>query len=323
MSVLSAVPVAEIKARGSIKDADVLKLRRDYYDDGRITDEEADAIFALHDACPVRDPAWADYFVEAITDYIVDQAKPEGYLNAANASWLIRRIAKTGRIETKIEMELLIGVLESARWVPQGLVRFALDQVKQAIATGTGPLRAGAQPDTCRVTGGDIDLLRRIICSYGRDGSIALTRPEAEVLFDIDAATIGADNHPAWRDLFVKAMVTSVMGASGYAMSSRADALERDPWLHRPGPFPYIAGLGAYRRQTPEERAIARLALQKVEIVTHEPVTVADASWLAQRMSGDGAQTPNVRALLAFLKAEGPAVHPTVQALVDKAAAAA
>ena len=37
MSVLSAVSVSEIKARGSIKDADVLKLRRSYYDDGQIS----------------------------------------------------------------------------------------------------------------------------------------------------------------------------------------------------------------------------------------------------------------------------------------------
>ena len=46
MAVLSAISIAEIKARGSIKDADVLKVRRNYYDDGIITPEEADAIFA-------------------------------------------------------------------------------------------------------------------------------------------------------------------------------------------------------------------------------------------------------------------------------------
>src|SRR6185295_5065069 len=40
MGVLSAVSVSEIKARGSIKDVDVLKLRRSYYDDGHITAEE-------------------------------------------------------------------------------------------------------------------------------------------------------------------------------------------------------------------------------------------------------------------------------------------
>ena len=81
MSVLSAVAIAEIKARGSIDNLDVLKLRRDY-DDGRITVDEAEIIFSLNNACPVQDPAWADWFVETLTDYIVDQAGPEGYLTS-------------------------------------------------------------------------------------------------------------------------------------------------------------------------------------------------------------------------------------------------
>ena len=78
MGVLSAVSVPEIKARGSIKDADVLKLRRSYYEDGCICVEEAETILALHDACPIQDPAWADCFIETITDYIVEQAEPRG-----------------------------------------------------------------------------------------------------------------------------------------------------------------------------------------------------------------------------------------------------
>src|SRR5215510_7673390 len=108
MGVLSAVSVAEIKARGSIKDADVLKLRRSYYDDSRISAEEADTIFALNDACPVQDPAWADCFVETITDYLIEQAKPVGYLTADNAAWLIQRMSKDGRIESKTEIELIV-----------------------------------------------------------------------------------------------------------------------------------------------------------------------------------------------------------------------
>jgi len=78
-----------------------------------------------------------------------------------------------------------------------------------------------------------------------------------------------------------------------------------------------------YSEQSSEERALARLALQKVEIVTNEAVTLAEASWLAQRMGRDGRLTPNERALLMFLKAESPSIHPSFQALVDKAAAAA
>ena len=58
MSVLSAVSISEIKARGSIKDADVLKLRRSYYDDGHITAEEAGLLRqALADYCQAEGAA--------------------------------------------------------------------------------------------------------------------------------------------------------------------------------------------------------------------------------------------------------------------------
>jgi hypothetical protein len=334
MGVLSAVSVAEIKARGSIKDADVLKLRRSYYDDGRISPEEAEVIFALNDACPVQDPAWADCFIETITDYIVDQARPEGYLTADNASWLIQRISRDGRIESKTEMELLVAVLDRARWVPQSLVHFALEQVKDAVINGSGPLRSGKLLEPGLVSEADVELLRQIIYSYGGDGSIAVTQPEAEILFDIDEATAGADNHPAWGDLFVKAIANCVMAASGYVPPPREEALARDVWLDRRGDLSLdkvaagmAAGLGSlfrgYRQQSAEERAIARLTQQKVEIVTNEAVTPVEANWLAQRIGRDGRLTPNERALLAFLKAESPSIHPSLQALVDKAAAAA
>jgi hypothetical protein len=334
MSVLSAVSISEIKARGSIKDADVLKLRRSYYDDGHITAEEAEIIFALNDACPVQDPAWADCFVETITDYIVEQAKPEGYLTTENAAWLIQRISKDGRIESKTEMELLVSVLDRARWSPQGLVSFALQQVKDAVINGDGPLRSGKLLEPGVVTEGDVDLLRRIIYSYGGDGNVAVTRPEAEILFDIDEATADADNHPAWGDLFVKAIANCVMAASGYAPPPREEALARDAWLDRRGDLSLgnvaagVAGglttlFDGYNEQSSEERALARLALQKVEIVTNEAVTLAEATWLAQRIGRDGRLTPHERALLMFIKSESPSIHPSLQALVDKAAAAA
>lgn len=334
MSVLSAVSISEIKARGSIKDADVLKLRRSYYDDGHITAEEAEIIFALNDACPVQDPAWADCFVETITDYIVEQAKPEGYLTTENAAWLIQRISKDGRIESKTEMELLVSVLDRARWSPQSLVSFALEQVKDAVINGEGPLRSGKLLEPGVVTQADVDLLRRIIYSYGGDGNVAVTRPEAEILFDIDETTADADNHPAWGDLFVKAIANCVMVASGYAPPPREEALARDAWLDRRGDLSLVgvaAGMAGgltnlfddYSEQSSEERALARLALQKVEIVTNEAVTLAEATWLAQRIGRDGRLTPNERALLMFIKAESPSIHPSLQALVDKAAAAA
>src|SRR6185295_11709078 len=98
---------------------------------------------------------------------------------------------------------------------------------------------------------------------------------------------------------------------------SREEALARDAWLDRRGDLSLdtvasgvVAGLGSlfdgYHKQSVEEQAIARLGLQKVEIVTNEAVTQAEAGWLAGRIGRDGILTPNERALLMFLKAESP-----------------
>ena len=334
MGVLSAVSVPEIKARGSIKDADVLRLRRSYYEDGAITAEEAETILALNDACPIQDPAWADCFIETITDYIVDQAEPQGYLTAQNADWLIQRIAKDGQIGSKTELELLLGVLDKARWVPQSLVRFALDQVKDAIINNAGPLRVGKARGVTSVGGADVDLLRRILYSFGGDGNVAVTQTEASVLFDIDAATAAVDNHPSWSDLFVKAIANCVLGASGHAAPPRAVALARDAWLERRGELSIdevLGGMtggrknlfGGYRQLTGEEQAIARLTQQKIEIITRETIAPTEISWLADRIGRDGKLTANERSLLMFLKAEGPAIDPLISDIVQRAATVA
>jgi len=323
MSVLSAVSVADIKARGSINNVDVLKLRRNYYDDGRITADDAEIICALNDACPVQDPAWADWFVETLTDFVVDQVKPEGYLTSDNAAWLIAHIAKNGRIETGAAMNLVLGVLDRARWVPPSLVCFALDQV----------LRSGKQCVPRTIGEAHVDLFRRVMCAFDGDGHLPVTQPEAEILFDIDATTARRENHPSWGDLFVKAIANCVLAASGYATPPRKLALARDPWLARRSHFTldrraacagfgYKSTFGSYRFQSTEERDIARLTRQKLDIVTNEPLAMAKASWLACRIACDGCLSPNARALLVLFGAESPILHPSLQALVDKAAAA-
>jgi hypothetical protein len=310
MGVLSAV--AEIKARGSIDIADVLRLRRNTRDGGPLTADEAETLLALNDACPVQDPAWTGWFVETLADYIVDQIRPEGYLTLDNASWLMARVARDGRVGSPAAMELLLAVLDRARWVPPSLVRFTLDQLKGAVVNAAGSLGATPQhPGRRTVAEADAALLRRVLCAFDGDGHLPVTRPEAEVLLDLDAATAGGDHHPSWRDLYVKAMANCALTAFGYAVPPRALALAdaargaaRPIGGLEPAPDP------ACRLQSGAEREIARLARQKIEIVTGEPVVLADASWLAGRIEADAARSPNVRALLAFLVATGAALAP-------------
>ena len=331
MSLLNAVSVDAIRVRGVITDTDVLALRRTFYEDGSIDNAEAESLFALNSACTAQDPSWADCFVEMLTDYVVNQAKPEGYLTIGNADWLVTQIARDGVVQSRTELELLINVLDKARWSPQSLVAFALDQVKRAVIDGAGPLRSGKSLTPGVINEAEVELLKRILYAFGGDGNIAITRPEAEILFDIDAATLAQANAESWPDLFVKAIANCVMAASGYAAPSREQALARETWLERRGDISLSnmlsGGIGgillAYREQSSVERAMAALERQKVEIITAEEVTVAEAAWLAERIGRDGVISPNEQALLNFLAANSPKIAPELDAMMHRLRSAA
>jgi hypothetical protein len=330
MNALMTVSVDEIIRRGSVKDADVLRLRAAFYENGIIGPEEADTLFEINDACAVQDQSWADFFVEAITDHVVNTAQPEGYLTHENAAWLIERIGRDHKVQTKTELDLLVNVLDKARWSPASLVSYALDQVKHAVITGEGPLRSGKALEKGTITEGEVELLRRILYAFGGDGNVAITRAEAEILFAINDATDNGTLNPAWTDLFVKAITNVLMASSGYAVPSREEALRSEAWLGSRGdlsPGQMLRAMvgasvdsvrAAYHEQTGEERALARLERQRIEIITNEEVTEGEAHWLADRIAGDGRLTANEAALLEYLKMESPKIHPVLWELVAR-----
>ena len=335
MSLLNAIPVAEILARATVTETDVLAIRRAFYDDGVIDAAEADALFAVNDTCKAQHASWADCFVEMLTDYLVNQVKPEGYVTLENADWLMAKITSNGEIDSKTELELLVNVIDRARWSPQSLVAFALGQVERAVISGDGPLRAGKSLAAGTINESEVELLKRILYAFGGDANISITRAEAEILFDIDAATWQTTNAESWKDLYVKAIANCVMTASGYAPPSREQALAQEGWLKRRGDLSLgnmLSGmahggpsgiLAAYREQSAEERAIAVLERQKIEIVTAEEVTVAEAAWLAERIGRGGQLTPNGQALIAFLHANSPKIAPELDAMVARLRVAA
>jgi len=335
MSVLKSISVEDVLRRGSITDEDVKKLRSAFYHDGEILPEEAEALFALNDGCPSQHPDWAEFFVEAITDFIVNQAVPEGYVTAENAAWLISRIEKDGYVETKTELDLILNVLDKSRWSPASLISFALNQVKHAVVSGSGPLRNGLELQPGTISEGEVELLRRMVYAFGGDGNVAVTRAEAEVFFDINDAVSAAPINPAWTDLFVKVIANVLMASSGYAMPTREEALRAEAWIESRGelaPDALLAAMvrssldsvgEAYREQSSEARALARLERQRIEIITNEAITEGEAGWLAERIGRDGKITPNEQALLNYLREESPEIHPLLNELIDRFATAA
>ncbi len=133
-------PVAGLTGKGRITADDVQLLRGEVFRDGIVTRAEAESLFALHASCHDQSADWPRFFVEAVTDYIVHQEKPHGYISEDNADWLVRAISRDGIVDTAVEMELLVTVLEKAKSSPERLSAYALEQVALAVIDGEGPL---------------------------------------------------------------------------------------------------------------------------------------------------------------------------------------
>ena len=327
MTSAATISIDDICARGIVRDSDVKTLRRMVYEKSGLAAADIEALLRLNRGTRMQDPAWAPFFVEATTDFLVNELPPQGYVTSENATWLMTRIGPAGRVDNAAELEVLLAVLDRARWVPESLVAFALSQVKQAVIGADGPLRAGSRAAAGEITAGEVALIRRVLYAFGGDGNAAITRSEAELLIEIEEATAGHPQAPEWQELFVKAIASVVMAASGYRVPSREEALRQENWLLSRGELSIASflsrAMSVYQTQSAQEQALARLERQRIEIITTEEVTESSASWLAERLGGDRILTTNERVLLAFIRREHHSIDPALQPLLDRATRAA
>lgn len=323
--------VSAVLAEKSVTASDVMAIRRQIYNDGVAEAGEVERLFKIDETVEEFDPAWTELFVEAVTDYIVEQVEPQGYVSEENADWLIARISSDGTVKTATELELLVKVLEKAQTSPERLSAFALRQVQKAVVEGEGPLARGGRLTPGHICRDEAELVRRIVYAFGGQGNVAISRSEAEVLFAINDATVEAENDPDWCDLFIKAIANCMMAASGYAVPPREEALRRDAWLDQPtggmgGFFARIASgglhgiLDAYRQPDTERAWAERNERMSAAAATSETITAEEAEWLAGRIGHDGLLHDNEKALLRFIRDEAPSIHPSLQSLIAKAA---
>lgn len=333
---LQNLPIDAWLASGTISELDLARCRKAVFEDGVVAKQEAEALFQLDTRCHDKAADWDQFFVEAITDFIIRQVRPHGYLTRANAEWLIQQITQDDERATRTEVELLVHVLDQARWSPVSLIQFALAQVRSAVLYGDGPLRDGKTTAKNEISSSEIELLRRMLYAFGGDGNIAVTREEADILFDIDEAIAGSEPNPDWTDFFVKAIANVIMSTSGYRVPSREEALRREASLTNPEQQTSIMAFllsmvqtnmasvrDTYLDQTAEERALARLEHQRIEIITNEKITEAEASWLASRIGQDGKLTPSESALVGYLKEISTRIHPALTEAVERLGSAA
>jgi hypothetical protein len=322
---------AQVRVSGEIGPEDALKARRSIYGGGPLSADRVETLLRIDEAADRADPAWQALLVEAGVDYLVHEREPVGVIDHAKAGWLLDRIAADGRIKTARELELCVRLLEVARSAPESLVVLALHQVRAAVVDGDGPLAGIADADPGRVSRHETDLVRRILFAAG-DGSSAgeaISRAEAEVIFDINDAALGSNNDPQWPDLFVKTVANCVMAVSGYQAPPRQVALAADQVASNGsrgaeggGFFGHLAEslrhiLDLY---TPSHTRLWATPAADEDDQRHESVDRGHAVWLARRIARDGVLDENEKALLRFIRDEAHTVHPALRELITQAA---
>lgn len=310
--------INHVGADGHVSAEDVIYLRRKVFADGVVSRDELAMLFALGRRAPAGDPEWADYFAEAASDFFLREEEPHGYLTDEEFKHLSSLVGRTG--PTSLELETLVTLMEKATATPPAMAEFVADTFRSA---------AGAYKGGPRISRKDAELLRRFLYAAGGDGSIAITREEAELLFDLHDMTAGANNDPAFSELFIKGIASHLMAHVGYRPLPREEALRLHDWVkdHTVNPAGFFGrmvsgGLDAIRNAYGQKKSVAARKNEDNAIAAAiaEQVSAQEADWLADRIGRSGDFDDVERALLNYMRGLEADLPPKLAALVEKAA---
>lgn len=295
---------------GTLSAAEILELRRLGWADGKMDPEEAEGLFTANDACTDPTPEWCDFFVEALSNFIVETVEPKGYVDDEMADELISRVDRDGRVGTMAELELLIKVSERALNVPERLKAYVLKQVEDAVLHGDGPTRTGAL-DPGGINAAECALLRRLIFAPGSDRPAAVSKLEAEMLFRIKDQTLYDVNDPEWEKLFVQGVANFLFAFGEHEPLDHARAAELEAFMAREG-----AGVGGFlSRMFTSKPDFDGAFGSLLDLGSHSPDAEAEAEeasqltpeeshWLSDMLEADEELDPLEKALLAWIAEE-------------------
>ncbi|MBA4162620.1 MAG: hypothetical protein C0515_11210 [Novosphingobium sp.] len=300
-----------IAGDGRISAEEILELRRQGWADGKMDPEEAEALFAANDACVSPTSEWCDFFVEALSSFIVQTVEPKGYVDDEMADELIARIDRDGRVGTMAELELLVRVSEIAINAPGRLKAYALKHIEDAVLHGEGPTRHGElSPKGINET--ECRLLRRLIFAPASDRPAAVSKSEAEMLFRIKDASLYEANAAEWEKLFVQGVANYLQGFGGKEPLRDERAAELEAFMNREG-----AGVGGFLGRMFTSRPDFDGAFGSLlDLSPHAPdveddvaeaaeVTAEESHWLTDLLEADEELDPLEKALLAFIAEDG------------------
>ena len=310
MTTLSDL-VTRFGSKNNIDAALALDCRKAIYGTGlAVRRDQAQALVALNARALTRSRDWIDLYQETLTDYLVNQASPAGYVADEPAAWLMQALAATGPALDESDIDMLLHVLDKADQVPPALSAYVLDQVAQHCVAGF--------KSKARISDADVERIRRALYATGSADNIAVTRVEAERLFALNAEFHGAAVNPAFDALFAQAIGNAVL----YEPLWRADTareIRDETWLadHRVHPLQRVARTLFHDRNVLGEMeeglhevtrgdlaspdGAAQFAADLATEARAEQLTEDEAHWLSGLLSRDGRADPREQALFRFL----------------------
>jgi len=313
--------IQRLTASGKVTADDVLAMRAEVYGANLIAPDEMEALAALEAAATNRSPVWGEFFAEAMVDFVVRQEDPPDYVDEAKAAWVMRVLG--GKLKCDGGLDALAKILEAAAGAPPELESYAIARAKEAICAKG------------RIEAADVATLRRLVFASGGDGDLAVTRAEADALFDIAHACRATANDPGWTEFFAEAVGASLLGVSPFKSQSREAAARDEAWLESSSKLSdFMAGMGkapdlqGALREILEPDADVEDAWQsenarfEAEQMAAIEITDSEARWLIGRLSPGKLSEPE-RRLIEFLRERSPKVSDLVKPLLNAGGATA
>lgn len=323
---------------GAIGEAEVRGLRRALYGEGAPVGEAMRLLWEADKKRKVHSPEWSALFVEAALDVALRETPPFGYFPVDKAQKVMEALGEKGDVRVDTVLEALVAIVEKAQDVPTDFSAFVLRRLKSAVIYSDETTASGDRLTPGVIGLPELALIRRTVWGAGGEGLLAVSRAEAEALFDIADAAAGAPNAPEWEEFFARAVGNYLIGATGRTPLSRAEAFSA--W-HADYESDMVGMLGkmlggardAMRGKGIGEALAERSLSDRVALRIHaeeearaaaraqaEKLTGEKADWLVDRVRRNGVLSGPEAKLLAFVRREATHLSPELRKLVEQAA---
>ncbi|MEN0041185.1 MAG: hypothetical protein AAF764_07585 [Pseudomonadota bacterium] len=296
---------AAIAASGEATAEDVQHLRGIAMADGRLCRNEVEAAFAVDKVLQQRSDEWVWWLREITADHLFGVFADQKHLSQTGADWLLHIAQPLGVVESRARLEVVVRVVEVACSMPEPFYQTVLLALADAVV-------ANQRDGQSIICAEDAAQLRRVLYASAGDGRFAISRAEAEFLFDLNDRTSEAGNAPEWTELFVQAISNYLMASFGHQCPHRHTALEQPVETSDNSGFwsRVVEGLSGVL-QSPADKIDEHFAKTNATFADDAEeavmITPHEADWVLERIARSGGTDATEQELLTRLRLQSAA----------------